>query len=62
MEELTLWARPRDIPYQAKVANSVNIIGRVKIPVKFESSSVGEHRAATVISLDKNSLLIPVVF
>ncbi|XP_075502279.1 protein OSB2, chloroplastic-like [Primulina tabacum] len=62
VEELTLWARPRDIPYQAKVANLVNIIGRVKIPVKFESSSDGKHWAATVISQDKNSLLIPVVF
>ncbi|XP_073142638.1 protein OSB2, chloroplastic-like [Henckelia pumila] len=62
VEELTLWARPREIPYQAKVANFVNIIGRVKIPVKFETSSDGKHWAATIISQDKNSLLIPVVF
>lgn len=63
-EEALLWPRPREIPYQAKVANFVNIIGRVKIPVKFESSSDGKHWAATVISqdVDKKSLLIPVVF
>lgn len=42
----------------------MNIIGRVKIPVKFESSSDGKDCAATLVSQDvgKKSLLIPVVF
>lgn len=65
-EVLTAWPRPREIPYQEKVANLVNLIGHVQTPVKFEVSSNGEHFAAAVISRAnggaKDSLLVPVVF
>ncbi|KAK6140198.1 hypothetical protein DH2020_025996 [Rehmannia glutinosa] len=62
----TVWPKPRDIPYQAKVANFVNLIGYVELPVRFEADSDGKHFATTVISLgnggERNSLTIPVVF
>ncbi|KAL8480594.1 hypothetical protein ACS0TY_027224 [Phlomoides rotata] len=64
--QTTVWPKPIEIPFQAKVANFVNLIGYVKIPVQFESDSDGKHFAATVISLRGGSwrkpLLIPVVF
>ncbi|KAL3646740.1 hypothetical protein CASFOL_009284 [Castilleja foliolosa] len=60
------WPKPIEIPYQAKVANSVNLIGRVKSPIQFDSASDENHFAATVITQEnggaENSLLIPVVF
>ncbi|KAL3839629.1 hypothetical protein ACJIZ3_024220 [Penstemon smallii] len=62
----TVWPKPREIPYQEKVANYVNLIGFVKNPVQFEAASDGTHMAATVISQEngggRNSLMIPVVF
>lgn len=62
----TAWPRPREIPYQEKVANLVNLIGHVKTPVKFEASSNGKKFAAAVISRadggEKDSLVVPVVF
>lgn len=65
-EVLTAWPRPREIPYQGKIANSVNLIGHVQTPVKFEVSSDGKHFAAAVISGarggENDSLLVPVVF
>ncbi|KAG8374255.1 hypothetical protein BUALT_Bualt11G0112400 [Buddleja alternifolia] len=64
-ERVIVWPRPREIPYQAKVANFVNLIGYVKSPVRFEADSDGKPFAATVISQssgEKNSVLIPVVF
>ncbi|KAI3447616.1 hypothetical protein Pfo_004281 [Paulownia fortunei] len=64
--ELIVWPKPREIPYQAKVANFLNLIGYVKTPVQFGAASNGKHFAATVISQEnsgeKNSLLVPVVF
>ncbi|KAL2229414.1 protein OSB3, chloroplastic/mitochondrial [Sesamum indicum] len=61
-----VWPKPREIPYQAKVANFVNLIGYVTAPVRFEVASDGKHLASTVISEEisggKNSFLIPVVF
>ncbi|PIN18473.1 hypothetical protein CDL12_08845 [Handroanthus impetiginosus] len=62
----TVWPRPGEIPYQARVSNFVNLIGYVKIPVRFESASNGKHFATTVISVGINSnttsLSIPIVF
>lgn len=67
------WPKPSEIPWQAKVVNSVNLIGQVKIPVQFETSADGKHWAGTIISQDddagasvsSNSLTcfwIPVIF
>ncbi|KAL6521026.1 hypothetical protein OROGR_017595 [Orobanche gracilis] len=62
----TVWPKPGEIPYQAKIANFVNLIGHVELPVRFESASDGRHFATTVISLVNggggNSLMIPIVF
>ncbi|KAL6519390.1 hypothetical protein OROGR_018710 [Orobanche gracilis] len=60
------WPKPIEIPYQAKVANSLNLIGRVKTPVQFDSASDGNHFAAAVVSQENGGgddpLLIPVLF
>lgn len=62
----SVWPKPQAIPYQAKLANFVNLMGNVKTPVQFETDSEGKHFTATVISLgnegERGSLLIPVVF
>lgn len=44
------WLRPSEIPWQAKVCNSVNLIGKVCVPVQFQQSSDGKSMAATVIT------------
>lgn len=63
---MIVWPKPSEIPYQAKVANFVNLIGCVKAPIQFHTASDGKHFAATVISQaisgGKDSLLIPVSF
>ncbi|KAI5442159.1 protein OSB2, chloroplastic isoform X2 [Lathyrus oleraceus] len=59
------FSKPTEIPFQPKLANSVNLIGSVNTPVQFETSPDGNPFAATIISsLDHNpsSLLIPVIF
>lgn len=60
------WPRPSEIPYQAKVANSVNLVGFVQTPVQFEASSDGKYCASTVVahenSDDNSVLMIPIVF
>ncbi|XP_076910472.1 protein OSB2, chloroplastic-like [Bidens hawaiensis] len=63
------WPKPSEIPWQAKVVNSVNLIGRVKIPVQFEASPDGKCWAGTIISQDDDdsstsptSFWIPVIF
>ncbi|CAA0830472.1 Protein OSB2- chloroplastic [Striga hermonthica] len=66
-EALTgVWPKPGEMPYQAKVTNFVNLIGRVGLPIRFESDAEGKHLAATVISLlnggARTPLTIPVVF
>ncbi|GER54320.1 organellar single-stranded DNA binding protein 3 [Striga asiatica] len=66
-EALTgVWPKPGEMPYQAKVTNFVNLIGRVGLPIRFESDADGKHLAATVISLlnggARTPLTIPVVF
>lgn len=65
--EQTVRPKPLEIPYQAKVANFVNMIGHVATPVRLEAASDGKDVAATVISKepsgdDRYSLLIPVLF
>uniref|UniRef100_A0A5B7B510 Uncharacterized protein n=1 Tax=Davidia involucrata TaxID=16924 RepID=A0A5B7B510_DAVIN len=50
MEEANNWPRPSEIPWQTKVANSVNLIGRVQIPVQFQASPDGKYWAGTIIS------------
>ncbi|KAM7476859.1 hypothetical protein LguiB_024102 [Lonicera macranthoides] len=45
------WPRPSEIPWQAKVANSVSLIGHVQIPVQFQASPHdGKYFAGTVIA------------
>ncbi|CAA0839327.1 Protein OSB2- chloroplastic [Striga hermonthica] len=66
-EALTaVWPKPGTISYQSKAANFVNLIGRVGIPIRYESAGVGKHLASTVISLMnggvKDPLKIPVLF
>ncbi|KAL2250601.1 protein OSB3, chloroplastic/mitochondrial-like [Sesamum indicum] len=62
----TVWPKPREMPYQEKVSNFVNLIGHIRTPVRFEAASDGKHFSTTVISLgnggERNSLSIPVVF
>ncbi|KAD6118747.1 hypothetical protein E3N88_10018 [Mikania micrantha] len=55
LNEPVIWPKPSEIPWQAKVVNSVNLIGRVKIPVQFEASSDGKCWAGTIISQDDGS-------
>ncbi|GAB4853550.1 hypothetical protein Ancab_017741 [Ancistrocladus abbreviatus] len=58
--------RPGEIPFQTKVANSVNFIGTVESPIQFETNPDGKCWAAAVISVYRyfNSppLRIPVIF
>nr|XP_043622887.1 protein OSB2, chloroplastic-like [Erigeron canadensis] len=71
LKKQVTWAKPSEIPWQAKVVNSVNLIGRVKIPVQFEASADGKKWAGTIISQDDHqpsssssmpSFWIPVIF
>ncbi|KAK4342985.1 hypothetical protein RND71_038801 [Anisodus tanguticus] len=66
-EKIYCWPKPSEIPYQAKVANAVNLVGFVQTPVHFEASLDGKYCAGTVVAhenSDDNSsvLMIPVVF
>ncbi|KAJ4702809.1 Protein OSB2, chloroplastic-like protein [Melia azedarach] len=58
------WPRPSEIPFQAKVANSVNLIGYVDAPIQFKTSPDGKDWAGTVIIQKAYSvpLWIPVLF
>ncbi|XP_047331491.1 protein OSB2, chloroplastic-like [Impatiens glandulifera] len=62
------WPKPGEIPWQPKVANSVNLIGRVQFPVQFKTSLDGKVWAATVIYTsnesgpDSPSFWIPIIF
>lgn len=58
------WPKPSEIPFQVKVANSVNLIGHVDAPVQFQTSSDGKHWAGTVIVQHgtSHSLWIPILF
>ncbi|KAG6790419.1 hypothetical protein POTOM_006572 [Populus tomentosa] len=47
----TDFPRPKEIPFQAKVANSINLIGYIDMPIQTQVSSPDEtFRAATVIT------------
>ncbi|KAL5773530.1 hypothetical protein ACOSP7_013127 [Xanthoceras sorbifolium] len=63
---LSTKARPSEIPYQVKVANSVNLIGYVDMPVQFKASHDGKDWAATIVSHipcpRSPPLWIPVIF
>ncbi|KAL3642551.1 hypothetical protein CASFOL_013366 [Castilleja foliolosa] len=59
------WPKPGEIPYQSKVANFVNLIGYVELPIRFESASDGNNFATTRISLvngGEKKITVPVVF
>lgn len=58
------WPRPSEIPYQPKAANLVNLIGKIKLPVEFQSFSDGRFRAATVICQEygEKGFSVPVLF
>lgn len=64
-EDIPSRPRPTEIPFQPKVANSVNFIGVVQSPVQFLASLDGKYWAATIISQDHPSnspISIPIVF
>lgn len=57
------WPRPSEIPLQDKLANSVNLIGRLQVPVQFQASLDGKYWAATIIAQeDSISFRIPLIF
>ncbi|KFK44893.1 hypothetical protein AALP_AA1G316600 [Arabis alpina] len=65
------WPRPTEIPYQPKIANSIDLVGYVKQPVQFHANQDGSSWAGTVISHKPSSdsdtesdtkFLIPVLF
>lgn len=61
------WPRPSEIVFQSKVANWVNFIGSIRMPVKFVTLPDGKSWAGTVISQDQRFsdlclLWIPIIF
>ncbi|XP_015581088.2 protein OSB2, chloroplastic [Ricinus communis] len=61
------WPRPKEIPFQAKASNSVNLTGYVSEPIQFQASPDHRFWAATVISQhhpssDSPHFWIPVIF
>ncbi|CAN8313777.1 unnamed protein product [Cochlearia groenlandica] len=66
-ETVKEWPRPTDIPYQPKIANSVDLIGYVNQPVQFHANLDGSFWAGTVITHGSDSdsihkFWIPVIF
>ncbi|KAF6142360.1 hypothetical protein GIB67_023385 [Kingdonia uniflora] len=61
----TTWPKPTEIPWQAKIANSVNLIGSITEPVQVELTD-GKYIAGTVLtqedSMGSDPLWIPIVF
>ena len=52
----TVTAKPNDIPFQPKLANSVNLIGHVQSPIQFHvSPNDGYVWASTVITRQDSS-------
>ncbi|EOA38088.1 hypothetical protein CARUB_v10009555mg [Capsella rubella] len=49
------WPRPTEVPYQPKIANSVDLIGYVHQQVESNSSTDGKFWARTVISHEPSS-------
>ncbi|KAF3781102.1 Protein OSB2 [Nymphaea thermarum] len=59
------YPRPAEIPWQEKVANSVNLIGRVGVPVHLETFPDGSAYAIAILEQKKTPnfpQLIPVIF
>ncbi|CAL0321870.1 unnamed protein product [Lupinus luteus] len=57
--------RPKEIPFQPRASNSVKLVGKVIMPVQFQTGSDGSHWASTVISREHSSshhVWIPVIF
>ncbi|XP_074269169.1 protein OSB2, chloroplastic-like isoform X2 [Silene latifolia] len=48
-------SKPSQIPYQSKVANWVNLIGTIQMPIKFLTCVNGKSWAATLISQQQKS-------
>lgn len=44
------WPRPTKIPYQPKIANSIDLVGYVTQTVQFKANHDGSFYAGTVIS------------
>lgn len=61
-----VWPRPSTIPYQAKVANSLSLIGYVETPVQFEIAADGKFWAGTTLtqkaSSGCHSFWVPIIF
>ncbi|KAJ8438073.1 hypothetical protein Cgig2_025478 [Carnegiea gigantea] len=51
------WPVPSEIPFQSKVANWVNFIGTIRMPVQFVTLANGTSWAGTVLSQDCKSEL-----
>ncbi|KAL3531907.1 hypothetical protein ACH5RR_005428 [Cinchona calisaya] len=66
IQQLSPWPRPSEIPYQAKVANVVNLIGHIKTPIKFQSTPDGKYFSGAVVSQENDEqdpcFSIPLVF
>ncbi|XP_057801480.1 protein OSB4, chloroplastic-like [Salvia miltiorrhiza] len=64
--DVIVWPKPSEIPYQAKVANFVKLIGYVNVPVQFDTLPGGKHYATTAISQEisdgRDPVLIAAVF
>lgn len=54
-EETVRWPKPSEIPFQAKVANSVNLSGHIHMPVQFQAAPDGKSWARTVITQNQSS-------
>ncbi|WCJ32383.1 organellar single-stranded DNA binding protein 4 [Euphorbia peplus] len=57
--------KPRQIPFQPKVANSVNLIGYITHPIQFNASSDDKLSASTAITHHLSSdshMRIPIIF
>jgi len=57
--------KPTEIPFQPKLANSVNLIGTVNKPIHFQTSTDGNPSAATFITRlghNPSQFFIPLVF
>ena len=53
------WPRPSEIPFQSKVANWVNFIGTIRMPVQFVTLANGTSWAGTILSQDTKSYDMP---
>ncbi|KAJ6752017.1 hypothetical protein OIU85_002438, partial [Salix viminalis] len=67
LQQSSYFPRPKEIPFQAKVANSINLIGYIDMPIQtLVSSHDGKFTAATVITQEPSyhspALRIPIIF